>query len=127
MPVSVTAGPTSTPLAAVMLALSSGAFGIFNVAVGMRQRHVPEHLLGRVTSLYMAVAGGATPRGLLCGGEFIAERSPARHRASSGGASPGTTSSRSAQRTNSSPCGWGTWPRTASRLIRPLRGLIVPR
>lgn len=56
-------------LAAVMLALSSGAFAIFNVvAVGMRQRFVPEALFGRVTSLYMAIAGGAEAVGALTGG-----------------------------------------------------------
>lgn len=56
-------------VAAGMLALSSGAFAIFNVvAVGIRQRGVPEPLFGRVTSLYLAVAGGAEALGALLGG-----------------------------------------------------------
>jgi MFS family permease len=56
-------------IAAVMLAASSAAFALFNmVAVTMRQRQVPDGLLGRVSSLYGTVAGGAEALGALAGG-----------------------------------------------------------
>ena len=55
--------------AAAMLAASSAAFALFNMtAVTMRQRRVPDCLLGRVTSLYSTVAGGAEALGALAGG-----------------------------------------------------------
>jgi MFS family permease len=59
----------SVIIAAVMLAASSAAFALFNmIAVTMRQRRVPDGLLGRVTSLYGTVAGGAEALGALAGG-----------------------------------------------------------
>jgi predicted MFS family arabinose efflux permease len=63
-------GLTSSVLvAAPMLAASSAAFALFNMtAVTMRQRRVPDGLLGRVTSLYATVAGGAEALGALAGG-----------------------------------------------------------
>jgi MFS family permease len=60
---------TSVVLASVMLVISSGAFAIFNVvAVGIRQRKVPQPLFGRVTSIYLAVGGGAEALGAILGG-----------------------------------------------------------
>jgi len=51
-------------IAASMLAASSAAFALFNiVAVTMRQRRVPDGLLGRVSSLYGTVVGGALAGG----------------------------------------------------------------
>jgi predicted MFS family arabinose efflux permease len=59
----------SVIIAAAMLAASSAAFALFNmIAVTMRQRRVPDGLLGRVTSLYGTVAGGAEALGALAGG-----------------------------------------------------------
>jgi predicted MFS family arabinose efflux permease len=56
-------------IAAAMLAASSAAFALFNMtAVTMRQRRVPDDLLGRVSSLYGTVAGGAEALGALAGG-----------------------------------------------------------
>ncbi|HEX6450064.1 MAG TPA: MFS transporter [Trebonia sp.] len=56
-------------IAAAMLAASSAAFALFNMtAVTMRQRRVPEDLLGRISSLYGTVAGGAEALGALAGG-----------------------------------------------------------
>jgi predicted MFS family arabinose efflux permease len=56
-------------IAAAMLAASSAAFAFFNMtAVTMRQRRVPDDLLGRVSSLYGTVAGGAEALGALAGG-----------------------------------------------------------
>jgi predicted MFS family arabinose efflux permease len=56
-------------LAAIMLAASSAAFAVFNiVAVTMRQQRVPDALLGRVSSLFGTVAGGAEALGALGGG-----------------------------------------------------------
>lgn len=56
-------------IAAAMLAASSAAFALFNMtAVTMRQRRVPDSLLGRVSSLYSTVAGGAEALGALAGG-----------------------------------------------------------
>ncbi len=56
-------------VAALMLAASSAAFALFNMtAVTMRQRRVPDSLLGRVSSLYGTVAGGAEALGALAGG-----------------------------------------------------------
>ncbi len=60
-------------IAAAMLAASSAAFALFNiVAVTMRQRRVPDGLLGRVSSLYGSVAGGAEALGALAGGGIAA-------------------------------------------------------
>jgi predicted MFS family arabinose efflux permease len=56
-------------IAAVMLAASSAAFALFNMtAVTMRQRQVPDDLLGRVSSLYSTVAVGSEALGALGGG-----------------------------------------------------------
>ena len=38
----------------------------------MRQRLVPDHLLGRITSLYRTVADGSQALGALAGGVFAA-------------------------------------------------------
>ena len=60
-------------IAASMLAASSAAFALFNIiAVTMRQRRVPDSLLGRVSSLYGTVAGGAEALGALAGGGIAA-------------------------------------------------------
>lgn len=56
-------------VAAAMLAASSAAFALFNMtAVTMRQRQVPDHLLGRITSLYSTAAQGSEALGALGGG-----------------------------------------------------------
>jgi MFS family permease len=55
--------------AALMLAASSAAWALFDMtAVTMRQRLVPDRLLGRVSSLYGTVLGGAEAAGALAGG-----------------------------------------------------------
>lgn len=55
--------------AAAMLCASSAAFALFNMtATTMRQRLIPAELLGRVTSLYSTVAGGAEALGAIAGG-----------------------------------------------------------
>jgi MFS family permease len=55
--------------AALMLAASSAAWALFGMtAVTMRQRLVPDRLLGRVTSLYGTVVGGTEALGALAGG-----------------------------------------------------------
>lgn len=60
-------------VAALLQVASSGAFALFNVtAVTMRQRQVPEPLLGRVTSVYGTVAQGAEALGALGGGVIAA-------------------------------------------------------
>jgi predicted MFS family arabinose efflux permease len=60
-------------VAASMLAASSAAFALFNIiAVTMRQRRVPDSLLGRVSSLFGTVAGGAEALGALAGGGIAA-------------------------------------------------------
>lgn len=59
----------NVPTAALMLAASSGAWALFAMtATTMRQRLVPDRLLGRVTSLYGTVFGGAEALGALGGG-----------------------------------------------------------
>jgi predicted MFS family arabinose efflux permease len=64
---------TSVILAAVLLAVSSGAFALFNItAVTMRQRAVPAGLLGRVNSLYGTVARGTEALGAIGGGALAA-------------------------------------------------------
>ena len=56
-------------IAGPMLAASSAAWALFDMtAVTMRQRLVPDRLLGRVTSLYGTVFGGAEAVGALAGG-----------------------------------------------------------
>jgi predicted MFS family arabinose efflux permease len=56
-------------VAAPMLAVSSAAWALWAMtAVTMRQRLVPDRLLGRVTSLYGAVFGGGETVGALAGG-----------------------------------------------------------
>jgi predicted MFS family arabinose efflux permease len=60
-------------IAAVMLAASSAAWALFGMtAVTMRQRQVPSHLLGRVTSLYGTVFRGCEALGALGGGAVAA-------------------------------------------------------
>lgn len=55
--------------AALALAVSSGAFTVFNVAaVTLRQRVAPAQLLGRIHSTYRFVAIGAAPVGAAAGG-----------------------------------------------------------
>jgi predicted MFS family arabinose efflux permease len=54
---------------AVLLAVSSAAFALFNVvAVGMRQRLVPPAMLGRVGAIYRTVGRGSEAVGALAGG-----------------------------------------------------------
>lgn len=56
-------------VAAALLLLSSAAFALFNVtAVTMRQRQVPDALLGRVTSVYYTVTQGSEALGAIAGG-----------------------------------------------------------
>ena len=58
-------------IAAAMLAGGSAAFALLSMtAVTMRQRQVPDYLLGRITSLYYTVAQGAEAVGALAGGVF---------------------------------------------------------
>jgi MFS family permease len=60
-------------VAAPMLATSSAAWALFGMtAVTMRQRQVPDHMLGRVTSLYRTVFQGAETLGALGGGAIAA-------------------------------------------------------
>jgi predicted MFS family arabinose efflux permease len=60
-------------VAASMLFASSGAWALFNMtAVTMRQRQVPDGLLGRVTSLYGTVTRGAEALGAIGGGVVAA-------------------------------------------------------
>ncbi len=60
-------------VAAVMLSASSAAWALFNMtSVTMRQRQVPDGMLGRVTSLYGTVAGGSEALGALGGGALAA-------------------------------------------------------
>lgn len=59
--------------AAALLFVSSAAFALANItAVTMRQRQVPDALLGRVTSVYLTVARGAEALGALAGGGLAA-------------------------------------------------------
>jgi MFS family permease len=60
---------TSVITAAAMLAASSAACVLFDLtATAMRQRQVPDHLLGRITSLYRTVLRGSEALGALGGG-----------------------------------------------------------
>lgn len=61
---------TGSPLVAgAMLALASFAGVVGNVVVaGLRQTAIPDHLLGRVTSVYRLFGLGALPLGALFGG-----------------------------------------------------------
>jgi len=64
---------TNVVVAALMLFGSSAAWALFNMtAVTMRQRQVPDGLLGRITSLNGTVAGGAEALGALAGGALAA-------------------------------------------------------
>jgi MFS family permease len=67
-------GLTSQPVVAgAMLAVSSFAFGVWNVVcVSLRQRLVPDRLLGRVSSAYRTLVVGAAPAGALLGGAVAA-------------------------------------------------------
>jgi hypothetical protein len=70
-------GLTGHPiLAGAMLALSSFAFGVWNVvSVSLRQRLAPDRLLGRVSSAYRTLVVGAVPFGALLGGAAAAATS----------------------------------------------------
>ena len=60
---------TVIAVAASMLALSSGAFAIWNtVSATERQVDIPDQLLGRVNATYRTLAIGAAPLGALVGG-----------------------------------------------------------
>lgn len=60
-------------IAAAMLGASSAAWALFGMtAVTMRQRQVPDSLLGRITSLYRTVFQGAEALGALVGGAIAA-------------------------------------------------------
>lgn len=60
-------------VAAALLLVSSAAFALFNVtAVTMRQRQVPDELLGRVTSVYYTVTQGSEALGAIAGGALAA-------------------------------------------------------
>lgn len=64
---------TDVPVAIGLIAISSLAFGIWNVAtISVRQRLTPASLLGRVNSIYQTVAVGAAPLGAIIGG-IVAE------------------------------------------------------
>ena len=67
-------GLTSNVLvAAVLMAGGSAAFALFNViTLGMRQREVPDALLGRVTSWFLTVTRGSEAVGALAGGALAA-------------------------------------------------------
>jgi MFS family permease len=56
-------------LIAVILALSASIGGAFNVVFGsIRQRIVPNHLLGRVMASFRVISWGSLPIGALLGG-----------------------------------------------------------
>ena len=56
-------------LIGIILALSSSVGGAFNVVFGsIRQRIVPNHLLGRVMASFRVISWGALPLGALLGG-----------------------------------------------------------
>lgn len=60
---------SSTVVAGGLLLASSAAFALANVTVvTMRQRQVPDALLGRVTSVYYTVTQGAEALGAIAGG-----------------------------------------------------------
>jgi MFS family permease len=60
-------------IAAAMLAASSAAWVLFDMtAITMRQRQVPNNLLGRITSLYRTVLQGSEVLGALAGGAVAA-------------------------------------------------------
>jgi MFS family permease len=64
---------TNVIIAAAMLAVSSAACVLFDVtAITMRQRQVPDNLLGRITSLYRTVLQGSAALGALSGGLIAA-------------------------------------------------------
>lgn len=59
----------TVPGAVVVVVTTSGAFGLFNVvAVSLRQRLVPERLLGRITATWRTVVYGGAALGALGGG-----------------------------------------------------------
>jgi len=60
-------------IAAAMLAASSAAWALFSMtAVTMRQREVPDDMLGRITSLYRTALEGSEALGALGGGAIAA-------------------------------------------------------
>ena len=71
---------SSMYVAGAMLALSGGAFTVWNVLnVSLRQRLVPDELLGRVNSAYLLAGFAAALVGALAGGvlaQFLGLRAP---------------------------------------------------
>jgi MFS family permease len=64
---------SSVAVAAAMLALSGGAFGLWGVvATSLRQELAPDRMLGRTSSVYLVLGLGGIAVGALVGG-FIAE------------------------------------------------------
>jgi predicted MFS family arabinose efflux permease len=60
-------------VAAILQVFSSGAFALFNMtALTMRQRQVPDELLGRVSGGYSTVTQGAEALGAIVGGAIAA-------------------------------------------------------
>ncbi|MEU6110305.1 MFS transporter [Streptomyces albidoflavus] len=69
LPAVVVAASGTTAVTAVMLALSSGGFALWNVvALSTRQREAPRELLGRVTGAHRVVLFGSGTVGALTGG-----------------------------------------------------------
>jgi MFS family permease len=64
---------SSVVIAAILQVFSSAAFALFNMtALTMRQRQVPEALLGRVSGMYFTVTQGAEALGAITGGAIAA-------------------------------------------------------
>lgn len=62
-------------VAVVVVVVTSGAFGVFNVAaVSLRHRLVPDALLGRVTATWRTAVYGAAAVGALAGGVVASAR-----------------------------------------------------
>jgi MFS family permease len=63
----------SVIIAALLMMVSSAAFALFNMTVTtMRQRQVPDALLGRVSSVYFTVTMGTEALGAIVGGAIAA-------------------------------------------------------
>ena len=64
---------SSVIVAAILQVFSSAAFALFNMtALTMRQRQVPDALLGRVSGVYFTVTQGAEALGAIAGGAIAA-------------------------------------------------------
>jgi hypothetical protein len=64
---------SSWPLVAALLAVGTFFIIVWNViTVSFRQSVIPEHLLGRVNSVYRFFGWGAIPIGALIGGGLVA-------------------------------------------------------